>query len=132
MRQRDVEPVQLCEQLVQHQDQGDNRCQEQTAGSSAENYAGDLRHGEEHRVVAQGYPGQGEPDEGGPDSSGREDQAYQRGALQRSSDEITSERGDRNQRICEDSEGEAKGIRAQLSSPDEDKGHTGARHRSQG
>lgn len=36
MRQRDVEPVQLCEQLVQHQDQGDNWCQEQTAGSSAE------------------------------------------------------------------------------------------------
>lgn len=36
MRQRDVEPVQLCEQRVQHQDQGDNWCQEQTAGSSAE------------------------------------------------------------------------------------------------
>lgn len=44
----------------------------------------------------------------------------------------TAERGDRNQRVCEDSEGEAKGIRAQLSSLDEDKGHTGARHRSQG
>lgn len=48
---------------------------------SSIDYAGDLRHGEEHRVVAQGYPGQGEPDEGGSDPSGREDQAYQRGAL---------------------------------------------------
>lgn len=44
----------------------------------------------------------------------------------------TAERGDRNQGVREDSEGEAKGIRAQLSSPDEDKGHPGARHWSQG
>lgn len=55
---------------------------------SSIDYAGDLRHGEEHRVVAQGHPGQGEPDEGGSDPSGRENQAYQRGALQRPSDEI--------------------------------------------
>lgn len=41
-------------------------------------------------------------------------------------------RGKRDQRIRQDPEGEAKGLRAQLSSPDEDKGNTGARHRRQG
>ncbi len=44
-----------------------------------------FRHGEEHRVAEEVYPGQGKPYAGGSDPSGHEDTASQRGILPGSS-----------------------------------------------